>query len=58
MLTAVQQIWSDSISTVNPIVGLNWAMTIQPLPQAFETQGSSNSLGLSPKDGPLTLFLL
>ena len=58
MLTTVHQIWNDSIATVASISGLNWAMTIQPWPQSFETQGSSNSLGLSPKDGPLTLFLL
>ncbi|TVY83940.1 Bifunctional solanapyrone synthase [Lachnellula suecica] len=58
MLTTVQQIWSNSISTIASISGINWAMTIQPWPHPFEAQGSGNSLGLSSSDGPLTLFLL
>lgn len=58
MITTVEQLWNDSIATVAPISGVNWAMTIQPWPQPFETQGSGNSLGLSASNGPLVLFLL
>ncbi|TVY20641.1 Bifunctional solanapyrone synthase [Lachnellula arida] len=58
VITTVEQLWNDSIATVAPISGVNWAMSIQPWPQPFETQGSNNSLGLSASNGPLVLFLL
>ncbi|TVY35526.1 Bifunctional solanapyrone synthase [Lachnellula occidentalis] len=58
MLTAVENLWNDSIATVAPISGVNWAISIQPWPQPFDTQGSGNSLGLSASNGPLVLFLL
>ncbi|PQE03541.1 oxidoreductase FAD-binding protein [Rutstroemia sp. NJR-2017a BVV2] len=61
MLTAVYNIWNTSISSISSIAGVNWAMTIQPFPKAFEAESSElggNSLGLSTSAGPFTLFLI
>lgn len=59
MLTTVQGIWSESIPSIAHIAGINWAMSIQPWPQAYDTESrEGNSLGLSASNGPLTLFLL
>ena len=59
MLTTVHEIWNASIPSISPIAGMNWAMSIQPWPQAYDIEGDEgNSLGLSASTGPLTLFLL
>jgi hypothetical protein len=60
MLIAVQNIWDESIARISSIAGMNWAMTIQPWPQTYDTKvlEGGNSLGLSSANGPLTLFLL
>ncbi|TGO56502.1 hypothetical protein BOTNAR_0221g00020 [Botryotinia narcissicola] len=58
-LQTVHSIWKSSISSVSSIVGVNWAMTIQPLPiAAMNLSEEVNSLGLSSSSGPLSLFLL
>ncbi|KAF7936660.1 uncharacterized protein EAE97_008026 [Botrytis byssoidea] len=58
-LQTVHSIWKSSITSVSSIVGVNWAITIQPLPIAAMNQSEEvNSLGLSSSSGPLTLFLL
>ncbi|THV51689.1 hypothetical protein BGAL_0102g00190 [Botrytis galanthina] len=58
-LQIVHSIWKSRIPSISSIVGVNWAMTIQPLPIAAMNQPEKvNSLGLSTSSGPLTLFLL
>ncbi|KAF7879928.1 uncharacterized protein EAF02_007565 [Botrytis sinoallii] len=58
-LQNVHSIRRSSIHAISSIVGVNWAMTIQPLPIAAMNQSEKvNSLGLSSSSGPLTLFLL
>ncbi|KAJ8060842.1 hypothetical protein OCU04_009926 [Sclerotinia nivalis] len=59
MRKTVHSIWKSSIPCISSISGINWAMTIQPLPMPTLSKSQGvNSLGLSASSGPLTLFLL
>lgn len=59
ILQVVHSIWKSSMASISPVTGLNWAMTIQPLPTSvFSKSLSKYTLGLSSSSGLLTLFLL
>ncbi|KAF2196238.1 FAD-binding domain-containing protein [Delitschia confertaspora ATCC 74209] len=62
-LDAIQEvysIWNSSVATVSSIAGISWSMSIQPFPEAYSSfqPPGGNALGISPSDGPATLFLL
>ncbi|KAF7908915.1 hypothetical protein BELL_0355g00100 [Botrytis elliptica] len=57
-LQNVHSIWRSSIHAISSIVGVNWAMAIQPLPIAAMNQSEKvDSLGLSSSSGLLTLSM-
>ncbi|KAF3766669.1 FAD-binding domain-containing protein [Cryphonectria parasitica EP155] len=58
MLNAVYQAWSDSIADISKVAGIIWTFSLEPLPPAIYARSSSNSLGLSDRNGTLVVGLL
>jgi hypothetical protein len=54
VLKTVYGLWNDSINIVSNVTGLQYSMNFQRMPTYVA--GNTNSLGLSPGDGPLTLL--
>jgi hypothetical protein len=54
VLESVYGLWNDSIGIVSGVTGLQYSMNFQRIPTYIT--GNTNSLGLSPENGPLTLF--
>ncbi|KAI4280384.1 MAG: hypothetical protein L6R38_004507 [Xanthoria sp. 2 TBL-2021] len=61
-LDRVYTLWDTTIPTIKPIPGIQWALSIQPIPPTITSRSAplgGNSLGLSPTDdGPLVNCLL
>ncbi|KAL8650625.1 MAG: hypothetical protein Q9226_005064 [Calogaya cf. arnoldii] len=60
-LDRVYTLWDTTIPLIKPIPGIQWALSIQPLPPTITSRSGplgGNSLGLSPSDGPLVNCLL
>lgn len=61
-LDRVYTLWDATIPTIKPIPGIQWALSIQPIPPTITSRSGplgGNSLGLSPTDdGPLVNCLL
>ncbi|CAO1598652.1 hypothetical protein XANCAGTX0491_002410 [Xanthoria calcicola] len=61
-LDRVYTLWDTTIPLIKPIAGIQWALSIQPIPPIITSRSGplgGNSLGLSPtSDGPLVNCLL
>ncbi|KAL8912284.1 MAG: hypothetical protein Q9171_002656 [Xanthocarpia ochracea] len=60
-LDRVYTLWNLTIPTIKPIAGIQWALSIQPIPAAITNRSASlgeNCLGLDPREGTLINCLL
>ncbi|KAL8786217.1 MAG: hypothetical protein Q9213_002906 [Squamulea squamosa] len=60
-LDRVYTLWNLTAPTILPIPGIQWALSIQPIPAKITSRSASlggNSLGLDPAEGPLVNCLL
>ncbi|KAL8993114.1 MAG: hypothetical protein Q9169_006594 [Polycauliona sp. 2 TL-2023] len=60
-LDRVYALWNTTVPTIISIPGIQWSLSLQPIPPAITSRSlplGGNSLGLDPADGPLVNCLL
>lgn len=61
MITATFNLWNQSVTEVQSVAGLVWALSLEPIPPIISSKSASmggNVLGLDPEHGALMVVLL